>query len=76
MSFPLDDDLFFGYFLVLVLEKGTDGGVVGLIDEEDEVALEDVAGMLDLFIAGEFLFDRFCCIRWRTGTFLRASVKK
>ena len=55
---------------MLVLEKGTDGGTVGLIDEDDEAVLEDVTGMLDLFIAGEFLFDSFCCIRWRTGTFL------
>ena len=61
MSFPLDDTLFFGFFLVLVLEKGTDGGVVGLIEEDDEAVLEDVAGMLDLFIAGEFFFDRFSC---------------
>ena len=61
---------------MLVLEKGTDGGTVGLIDEDDEAVLEDVTGMLDLFIAGEFLFDSFCCIRWRTRMFLQASVKK
>ena len=61
MSFPLDDAPFFGFFLVLVLGAGTDGGAVGLIDEDDEAMLEDVAGMLDLFIAGEFLFDHFCC---------------
>ena len=57
MSFPFDDVPLFGFFLVLVLEKGTDGGA-GLIDEDDEAVLEDVAEMLDLFIAGEFLFDR------------------
>ena len=33
-----------------------------MIDEDDEVVLEDVAGKLDLFKAGEFLFDRFCCV--------------
>ena len=61
MSFLLDDTPFCGLFLVLVIGAGTDGGAVGLMDEDDEAMLEDVAEMLDLLIAGEFLFDRFCC---------------
>ena len=61
MSFPLDDTPFFGLFLVLVIGSEIDGGVVGFIDEDDEAMLEDVVEMLDLLIAGEFLFDRFCC---------------
>ena len=61
MSFPLEDTPFFGLLLVLVIGAGTDGGAVGLMVEDDEAMLEDVAGMLDLLISGKFFFDRFCC---------------
>ena len=61
MSFPLDDTPFFGLFLVLVIGAGTDGGAVGLMDEDDEAMLEGVVEMLDLLIPGELFFDRFCC---------------
>ena len=51
-----------------------------MIDEDDEAVLEDVAGKLDLFIAGEFFFDHFCCgvllDGGRTRIFLQVSVKK
>ena len=60
MSFPLDDAPLFGFFVVLVFEKGTDGEAVGLIDDDDEAVLEDVVGMLDLFLAGEFILGHFC----------------
>ena len=61
MSFPLDDTPFFGLILVFVIGARTDGGAVGLMDEDDEAVLEDAAEMLDLLIAGKFLFGRFCC---------------
>ena len=56
MSFPLDDAPFFGFLVVL---EGTDGRVVGLVDDDHEAALDDVVGMLDFFFVGEFLFERF-----------------
>ena len=61
ISFPLDDTPFFGLLLVFVIGARTDGWAVGLMDEDDEAVLEDVTGMLDLLIVGEFLFGRFCC---------------
>ena len=52
LYFFLDYAWFFGFLVVLVLRKGTYGGAVGLIDDDNEAVLEDVVGMLDLFFAG------------------------
>ena len=52
--------------------------MVGLIDDDNDAVWEDVVGMLDLFLAGEFLLGHFCwgvLLDGGLGCFLRLLLK-